>query len=70
MKADVPIGMFLSGGIDSSAVLGIMTHLAREENVQLGSETSDRVTCFTIQFPEDSTYDESGMLKMATFYAG
>ncbi len=47
LVSDVPIGMFLSGGIDSSAVLRYMAEL----------QTSP-VFAFTIRFPEAS-YDES-----------
>ncbi|WP_315763797.1 MULTISPECIES: asparagine synthase (glutamine-hydrolyzing) [unclassified Bradyrhizobium] len=46
MKADVPIGCFLSGGIDSAAVLGIAT------------AAGAKPTAFTVQF-EDESYDES-----------
>lgn len=47
MIADVPLGMFLSGGIDSSAILMAM------------SEASTRpIKAFTIRF-EQATYDES-----------
>jgi asparagine synthase (glutamine-hydrolysing) len=53
MMADVPLGMFLSGGIDSSAVLWAM------------AEASSRpVKAFTISFDE-SGYDESDYARVA-----
>ncbi len=46
-RSDVPYGMFLSGGIDSSAVLALMARL------------NDRpVRAYTIGFPETSVHDE------------
>jgi asparagine synthase (glutamine-hydrolysing) len=49
LMSDVPLGVFLSGGIDSSAVLAAATHL-------LGRR---RISTFTIGFNEPS-FDESG----------
>lgn len=47
LVADVPVGAFLSGGVDSSAVVGLMTHLS-----------SHRVNTFTIGFEDEDGFDE------------
>ncbi len=47
MVADVPVGAFLSGGVDSSAVVALMARHSRE-----------RVKTFSIGFDDDG-YDES-----------
>lgn len=48
MMADVPVGAFLSGGIDSAAIVGLMSKL-----------TGRPLKTFTISFPE-AEHDEAG----------
>lgn len=60
LRADVPVGIYLSGGIDSSAVAGIVTHLVKE-GIKAGTEDiGNKVCTFSIGFDEDSGFDESG----------
>jgi len=40
--SDVPVGAYLSGGLDSSAVVAMMRR----------AQPSQRITCFTVNFPE------------------
>lgn len=58
MVSDVPVGVFLSGGIDSSLVTSI---LARHHN--------QTIRTFTIGFPEDS-HDESSWARRVAQYCG
>lgn len=58
MVADVPVGIFLSGGIDSSLVAAL-----------LQSEASGRLNTFTIGF-EDQRYNEARQAKAIAQYLG
>jgi asparagine synthase (glutamine-hydrolysing) len=63
LRADVGVGIYLSGGLDSSALAGMAAKLVQEGN-KLGNDTSgehSRISCFTVQFDKDSGLDESGM---------
>ena len=53
LRADVPFGAFLSGGVDSSTIVGLMARHVREP-----------VKTFCIGF-QDSRYDESAFAKQA-----
>ncbi|KAK1674124.1 asparagine synthase [Colletotrichum godetiae] len=71
LRADVPIGIYLSGGIDSSLVAGIVTHLVRDEGIRIGNkDATSRISCFTIQFPKESGFDESDIAERTAEYLG
>jgi asparagine synthase (glutamine-hydrolysing) len=62
LRADVPVGIYLSGGIDSSLLAGIVTHLVRDEGIKMGNQdATKRICCFSIEFPDSRALDESGM---------
>lgn len=64
LRADVPVGIYLSGGLDSSAVAGIAKHLIDTEGATMGSQDRhERITTLTIEFDskdKDSVYNEAG----------
>lgn len=53
LRADVPIGVYLSGGLDSSCIAGIASELLREKNPDA------RIKAFSISFKDGGKYDES-----------
>jgi asparagine synthase (glutamine-hydrolysing) len=70
LRADVPIGVFLSGGIDSSAIAGMVTHLMKTEGAQLGTAPpSEAINCFSVKFmgeEHDEERESSPTLVLAT----
>lgn len=64
LVTDVPLAVFLSGGLDSSSVAGIATHLLRQQNPDA------RVKAFTISFADGGIYDEGEVAKRTAEYLG
>lgn len=61
LRADVKVGVSLSGGLDSSIVAGMVNQLTKEGQ-KIGSEAvTERLSCFGIAFDETSGLDESGI---------
>ncbi|KAJ7762653.1 putative asparagine synthase [Mycena metata] len=60
LRSDVPLAVYLSGGLDSSAVAGIATHLLREK------DPNARVTAFTLAYPSDEQGNDEGPVAART----
>lgn len=59
LESEVPLGVFLSGGLDSTAVLAAMTNLV----------PPNRISTFTIGF-DDPSFDESGPARVVARHFG
>ncbi|KAJ7633520.1 putative asparagine synthase [Mycena rosella] len=64
LRSDVPLAVYLSGGIDSSAVAGIATQLLREK------DPAAKLTTFTLAYVDDPTTDESPLAAHAAARIG
>lgn len=60
LRADVKVGVALSGGLDSSVVAGMVNHLIREGEQVGGDAVTEKLSCFCIAFDAESGFDESG----------
>ena len=70
LRADVKVGVSLSGGIDSSVVAGMTAHLLKAGH-SLGSQApSDYLSCFGIAFDNESGFDESDTANRTADYLG
>lgn len=71
LRADVPVGVYLSGGIDSSVIAGMVTHLVKEQGERMGNDhETERVSCFSIAFDQDSGFDESAIANRTADHLG
>lgn len=66
---DVPVGILLSGGVDSSAVAGMAAHLSRKR-IAADSEAPSLPRCFTIAFPDEDDLDESAVARRTAEHLG
>ncbi|KAJ7215046.1 putative asparagine synthase [Mycena pura] len=64
LRSDVPLAVYLSGGIDSSAVAGIATHVLRQKN------PNAKITAFTLAYIDDKTTDESPVAAETAAFLG
>ncbi|KAI4231645.1 MAG: hypothetical protein L6R40_007678 [Gallowayella cf. fulva] len=70
LQADVPVGIHLSGGIDSAVVAGMAKHLLDRGEVKLGSDGNHRLRCFGVAFDKGSGYDESVIAQNTADFLG
>ncbi|KAJ3174870.1 hypothetical protein HDU87_006662 [Geranomyces variabilis] len=64
MHAEVPLAIYLSGGIDSAAIAGISTSILRE------TDPTAKIHAFTIEFPGGGSFDESAIARRMATHVG
>jgi asparagine synthase (glutamine-hydrolysing) len=69
MRSDVPVGTALSGGLDSSATICTMAHIAHQSRVAGDRISSDWQHAFVATFP-GTPLDESRYARMVTDHLG
>ncbi|KAL8715747.1 MAG: hypothetical protein Q9220_000414 [cf. Caloplaca sp. 1 TL-2023] len=70
LQADVPVGIHLSGGIDSAVIAGMAKHLLDKGEVKLGSTGLHRLRCLGIAFDKGSGFDESVIAQNTADFLG
>ncbi|CAO1636005.1 unnamed protein product [Parajaminaea phylloscopi] len=55
LRSDVPVGVYLSGGVDSSSIAGIVSHLLKTGMAPSGANLSEHFKCFTIGFDHEGS---------------
>ncbi|KAI4123940.1 MAG: hypothetical protein LQ338_005051 [Usnochroma carphineum] len=70
LQADVPVGVHLSGGIDSAVIAGMAKHLLDKGDVKLGNNGSHHLSCLGIAFDKSSGYDESTIAQNTADFLG
>ncbi|KAL0570486.1 hypothetical protein V5O48_011474 [Marasmius crinis-equi] len=64
LRSDVPLGVYLSGGIDSAVVAGIAAKLLKERNPDA------KLSTFTLSFPDRAELDEGPIAKRMADFIG
>ncbi|KAL8708458.1 MAG: hypothetical protein Q9225_007596, partial [Loekoesia sp. 1 TL-2023] len=70
LQADVPVGIHLSGGIDSAVVAGMAKHLLDKGEVKLGNTGLHHLRCLGIAFDKGSGFDESVIAQNTANFLG
>ncbi|KAJ7652214.1 putative asparagine synthase [Mycena rosella] len=64
LRSDVPIGMYLSGGINSSAIAGMALKLLKEK------DPNAKLATFTLAFPHAGSHDEGPIANRTSAFIG